>query len=213
MRSYCCRFHDETVCQSCETFNVNGLFFCWNCGSKDLKEPSIQNIVNSRGLLVTRAAIILPLKFKSNRTYRGKVTGEEAKNRSKALKHHKRAVERYGSIVNRWDNDKLYRDNCINNHMTREDAIQLDVLAAQQAPHHGMSFQQRRQKNTHYRYRIVQEGSAGGQTVSTELHPGYDAHRAKAKAKTMSWTASSSSTAWSQQRWTTEDAGWRWRYW
>ena len=89
--------------------------------------------------------------------------------------------------------------------MTREDAIQLDVLAAKPAPKHGMSFYERKQKNRHYENRVVQTGSAGGHSVRTEDHPQFGSHRAKAKAKTMSWAASSS-TAWPRQmHWTTEE--------
>ena len=99
--------------------------------------------------------------------------------------------------------------------MTREDAIQLDVLAAKPAPKHGMSYYERRQKNKHYEYRVVQTGSAGGHSVRTEDHPQFGSHRAKAKANTMSWAASSS-TAWPRQNWTTEETGQAhgsWHYW
>ena len=95
--------------------------------------------------------------------------------------------------------------------MTRADAIELDVIATQKAQHKGMSFQERKQKNKNHGFRVVQEGSAGGQTVNTELHPSYGAHQAKAKAKTMAWAASSSSTSWSQQKWSTEE--WSYKRW
>ena len=81
--------------------------------------------------------------------------------------------------------------------MTRDDAVHLDTLAEQPAPKHGMSYYQRWQKNKNWEYRVVQTGSAGGHSVSTEAHPEYDSHRAKAKAKTMSWAASST-TVWSR---------------
>ena len=155
--------------------------------------------------------MILPLKFKQNHTYRGRITGEKAKQRRKAIKHRKAALKRYTSVVDRWDNDKLYRDNCMADKMTRADAIELDVIATQKAQHKGMSFQERKKKNKNHEFWVVQEGSAGGQTVNTELHPSYGAHQAKAKAKTMAWEASSSSTSWPQQQWTTEE--WSYRRW
>ena len=79
--------------------------------------------------------------------------------------------------------------------MTRDDAVYLDTLAAQPPPKYGMTLEQR--NNTNWQYRVVQTEAGGGHAVRTESHPDYDSHRAKAKAKTISW-ASSSTTVWSQ---------------
>ena len=83
------------------------------------------------------------------------------------------------------------------NKMTRDDAVYLDNLAAQPAPKYGMPLEQRKKKNKNWQYRVVQTGAGGGHAVRTESHPDYDSHRAKAKAETISWAASST-TVWSR---------------
>ena len=81
--------------------------------------------------------------------------------------------------------------------MTRDDAVYLDTIAAQPPPRYGMTLEQRKKKNKNWQYRVVQTEPGGGHAVRTESHPDYDGHRAKAKAKTISW-ASSSTTVWTQ---------------
>ena len=179
-------------------------------------EPSIQFVKQTKGLLKTRPTMILPLRFKENHTYRGRITGDKAKQRKLAMKHRKAAEKKnYTSVVDRWDKDQLYRENCLARKITRSAAMELDVLAKEKARHTGMSFNERKQKNKNHSFWVVQEGSAGGQTVDTVLHPGFVVHQAKAKAKSIAWEASSSSTSrpqWTSQSWWTSQE-WSYRHW
>ena len=114
---------------------------------------------------------------------------------------------RYGSIVERYDRDELYRANCQKDGMTRDEAANLDVIALQPPQQHYMSLEERKKKNKNYSHRVVQSGGGGGDTVSTRSYSDYEATRAKAKAKTSS-QASSSSASWTHLSYTAWEVSW-----
>ena len=142
MKQYCCRFHDERICNKCGTFNIKGLVYCVKCGAAEPQEPSMASIlISAQDQLAFTYAELRPLIFKANYQYRGKVTGEAAILRGRAKKHLQRAqrgtlqsdgiLRSFSSIVERWDYDDIYRASCIKEGLSREDAVRYDYIALQ----------------------------------------------------------------------------------
>ena len=106
----------------------------------------------------------------------------------------------FTSIIDRWDNDEGYREQLQQDeHLTREDAVHYDYLAAQQTKEVKMQWDERKSRMRNHAWDVVQGRGGGSKTIKTTLYPTYEDAKGKASAPPPS-TASSSSS-WNQQWW------------
>ena len=223
MKQYCCKFHNETICVECHTFNVKGLVHCVRCGAARQREPS-----KAKGTFITvqdqiefTNTELRPLVYKMNPRYRGKVTDGDAQMRARARKHLKRARKgteqidgthrAFNSVVERWDNDEKYRTQLeTEEHLTRDDALRYDYLASLPAEEIQMSRNERQSRMRNHAWDVVQGEGGGRHTIKTTLYPSYAA-KAEAKASTPPQRPSSSSSSWNQQWWSSSSTQPPWK--
>ena len=213
MKQYCCKFHNERICVKCHTFNMKGLVHCVSCGAAEQREPSKAKgtYVSVQDQIEFTNAELRTLVYKRNSKFRGNITNSEAILKARARKHLKRAkgmrrqkdgtYRSFTSIIDRWDNDEGYREQLQQDeHLTREDAVHYDYLAAQQTKEVKMQWDERKSRMRNHAWDVVQGRGGGSQTIKTTLYPTYEA-AVEAKASAPPPSTASSSSSWNQQWW------------